>query len=105
MLYQLCLFKGNDEPKSYCCTYLCHQKAYSLAPYKVKIKTTCVYRVKIGLQVGHFPFHVYSGGRAMDRLRSLFVGKTKEDLEKSRRQLEYDLDEINIKLKQRYSVM
>ena len=37
----------------------------------------------------------------MDRLMSFLVGKTKQDLEKSKRQLEYDLDEINIKLKQR----
>ena len=37
----------------------------------------------------------------MDSLKSFFVGKTKEDLGKSKRQLEYDLDEVNIKLKQR----
>lgn len=37
----------------------------------------------------------------MDSFMSFFVEKTKEDYEKSKRQLEYDLDEVNIKLKHR----
>ena len=72
----------------------------SLISRNEKIKTIRVYLVDY-LHVWHC--HSCLGGpeEEMDSLKSFFVGKTKEDLGKSKRQLEYDLDEVNIKLKQR----
>lgn len=37
----------------------------------------------------------------MDRVMSLWGGKTKEQLEKARRKLDYEVGEVEIKLKQR----